>query len=35
MGKGARRALVRSHRLDVGSETELRIKVEELLLDDA
>ena len=35
MADGARRTVVRSYRLDVGSETELRIKVKELLFDDA
>ena len=32
---GALRTVVRSYRLDVGSDTELRIKVKELLFDDA
>ena len=32
---GARRTVVCSYRLDVGSGTELRIKVKELLFDDA
>jgi len=32
---GVRRTGVRSYQLDVGSETELRIKVKELLFDDA
>jgi len=31
----AHRTVVRSYRLDAGSETELRIKVKELLFDDA
>jgi len=35
LADGARRTVVRSYRLDVGSETELRIKVKELLFDDA
>ena len=35
MADGARRTVVRCYRLVVGSETELRIKVKELLFDDA
>ena len=35
MADGARRTIVRSYRLDLGSETELRIQVKELLFDDA
>jgi len=35
LADGARRTVVRSYRLDVGSETELRIKVKKLLFDDA
>jgi len=35
LADGARRTVVRSYRLDVGTETELRIKVTELLFDDA
>jgi len=32
---GARRTIVRSYRLDLGSETELRIQIKTLLFDDA
>ena len=35
MADGARRTIVRSYRLDSGSDTELRIQVTELLFDDA
>jgi len=35
LGDGAHRTVVHSYRLDVGSETELRIKIKELLFDDA
>jgi len=35
LADGARQTVVRSYRFDVGSETELRIKVKELLFDDA
>jgi len=35
MADGARRTVVRSYQLDVDSETDLRIKVEELLFDNA
>jgi hypothetical protein len=35
LADGARRTVVRSYRLDVGSETDLQIKVKELLFDDA
>jgi hypothetical protein len=35
LADGARRTIVRSYRLDLGSETELRIQVRELLFDDA
>jgi len=35
LADGAHRTVVCSYRLDVGSETELRIKVKELLFDDA
>ena len=35
MADGARGTIVRSYRLDLGSETELRIQVNELLFDDA
>jgi len=35
LADGACRTVVRSYQLDVGSETDLRIKVKELLVDDA
>jgi len=35
LADGARGTIVRSYRLDLGSETELRIQVNELLFDDA
>ena len=35
MADGARQTIVRSYRLDVGSESELQIKVKELMIDDA
>jgi len=35
LAAGAHRSLVRRYRLDVGSENELRIKIKELLFDDA
>jgi len=35
LADGARRTVVRSYRFDVGSETELRMKVKELMFDDA
>jgi len=35
LADGARRTVVRCYWLDVGSETELRIKVKELIFDDA
>jgi len=35
LADGARRTILRSYRLDLGSETELRIKIKELLFDDA
>jgi len=34
LADGARQTVVRSYRLDVGSDTELRINVKELLFDD-
>jgi len=35
LADGARQTIVRSYWLDIGSETELRIQVRELLFDDA